>query len=82
MSLRWETLTTGELLGYSGDLLVATVVIIGEKWEWSIDAVVAPRGFIHRGQWLTAETARTHADVAWTRWCELAGLILKDGAAA
>ena len=77
--IRWEEREDGDWLGYSGELVVATVVRplgerSGRRWEWEVTGVARPANWRSSGHRTTALAARRAADEYWTRWLEAAAL--------
>jgi hypothetical protein len=75
--IRWEEQEDGAWQGFSGELVVATVVRAGgakARWDWEVKAVDRAPAKRNAGHRTTALAARRAADEYWARWLALAAL--------
>lgn len=77
-ALRWEKHPDWEdgLLGFSGTACVVRVVPARAGWLWDVV------GDVNQGAGGTAATPAAAKDAAvraWAAWCELAGLVAREG---
>jgi hypothetical protein len=76
--IRWEEQESGEWLGYSGQVVVATAKPQNgsgsERWDWEVAGAGRLKGARNSGHRTNELDARRAADAFWQRWLEATAL--------
>ena len=75
--IRWEEQKNGNWDGFSGEVVVSTVIRHpGEpaRWDWQVTGAGQTKGFRNAGHRTSEVDARRSAEAAWQKWLDATAL--------